>query len=159
MFGKGAINQFRPSDLISRVVEDDYIEFGKAVFQGHYDYGCTSVGLKFVGITVCDFETTQSGFFRYEQARLAVQGVINVEPEDDVDVGDPVCYTPSGNFSNTGTRIKGARFERTSIAGQVVPIYLHGVATDTFYKSCQEMRQAFGCLEDFVDDDAPEVLR
>lgn len=121
------------SNRITRTVEDAAgIGFGKAVFRGSGDHGCTgtpsAAGLGFAIATSAlgllpgaDADEYQ----QYDNAAIITEGEIVVSAAVAVADGEPVYITPAGlitNASSGNTLLTGWVFDRTTAAAGLVPV-------------------------------------
>lgn len=128
----GMLANGETGNRISRTVEDVAgIAFGKAVFQGATDHGCTAtVGGKFLGVTISDVgviptsATAPDVFPRYSTASLLDMGTIFVTASVAVTPNQPVYVTAAGAFTNvsTGNTLIPATFRETAAVGAPVRI-------------------------------------
>lgn len=131
----GMVNDGEESNRISRTVEDaTAIGFGKAVFRGATDHGCTlTPSANLLGITIANYaappvQLTGAEADSYPQlstAGILVQGVIWVVTSVAVTPAQPVYVTPAGVFTNvtaSNTILTGWVFDATAGIGAIVPI-------------------------------------
>lgn len=106
----GMIANAEDQNRISRTVEDAAgIAFGKAVFRGAGDHGCTATpaATKFLGVTIVDHGVpvlvagaNPDRYAQGETAGIMKRGVVWVTPAVAVSDGDQVYVTPAGAFTN-----------------------------------------------------------
>lgn len=118
---------------ISRTCEDSAgIAFGKAVFRGSGDHGCTATaGGQFLGITVVN-ETlglvagqTADQYQQYDDVAIATRGVIFVTAGEDVTDGAQAYVTSAGAIVDTSTSntiLTGWFFDQTVASGGIVKL-------------------------------------
>jgi hypothetical protein len=131
----GMIMNGEESNRISRTVEDaTAIPFGKAVFRGATDHGCTlTPSANLLGITIANYAAPAvpatgaeaDSYPQYSTAGILAQGVIWVVTSVAVTPGAQVYVTPAGLFTNvssSNTILTGWFFDATAGIGALVPI-------------------------------------
>lgn len=129
----GMIANGELQNRITRTCEDAAgIAFGRAVFRGAGDHGCTATpNANALGISVVDHGqvrlTGQAAdtYAQYDNVPIMQRGTIWVLAGAAVADGDPVYVTAAGAFTNvvTGnTALAGWQFDKTAASGAMVTI-------------------------------------
>lgn len=129
----GGIVNGEASNRITRTIEDAAgVGFGKAVFRGSGDHGCTKTpGTPLLGITMVDHGLvllpggTADTYPQYANVPICSDGNINVVAGANVADGDAVYVTAAGVFTNvstSNTALPGWVFDATRASGAIVPI-------------------------------------
>lgn len=129
----GMIANGETSNRISRTCEDAAgIGFGKAVFRGTDDHGCTATpGGQFLGITIAN-ETlgllagqTADTYAQYSNVAILTLGAIWVIAGEDMADGSQAYVTAGGAIVDTAsgnTILTGWFFDTTATSGNLVKI-------------------------------------
>lgn len=129
----GMIANAEVQNRITRTIEDAAgVGFGKAVFRGAGDHGCTATpSANLLGITIVDHgqvrRTGQAAdtYAQYDNVPILQRGTICVLAATSTADGDQVYVEPDGDFSNVAagnTALAGWRFDNTVAAGAIVRI-------------------------------------
>lgn len=125
----GFIYDQGPNELLSRIVEDAALKFGKPVTQGTADnavHPTTTGDTAIFGISVLDQSTLDDEFAVGSNARIITSGPVAVVAAATVAAGDPVhVVVATGTFTNTGgVAIAGALYESSGVSGDLVKVRL-----------------------------------
>lgn len=132
----GQVLNGETSNRISRTVEDATpIPFGKFVFDGAGDHGCTLTPTagKCLGVTIANMagvaatigQNADSGYGQYATAGIMTLGEIAVASSVAVNRRDQVYVTPAGlitNVASGNTICPGWTFDATIAAAGNVPV-------------------------------------
>lgn len=133
----GMVRNGETSNRISRTVEDAAgIAFGRFVFRGAGDHGCTATPAagKVLGVTIADHGVVPLPggvaadiYPQYYTAGIMGGGSIDVVAGVNVADGDPVFVTPAGVITNVdggGPNIRAGtwEFDETVAAGGIVGV-------------------------------------
>lgn len=129
----GMVANGETSNRISRTVEDSAgIAFGKAVFRGTGDHGCTATAAagKFLGVVIADvgqvpgLGETADTVAQYKTVAILNEGVIFVSASVAVNQGDAAYVTAGGAITNVATSNTAisAKFDGTISAAGIVPL-------------------------------------
>lgn len=131
----GQVLNGETSNRISRTVEDaTAIPFGKFVFRGAGDHGCTltPAANKTLGVTIANAAATSTtlgssadtGYSQYATAGIMTLGVMAVVSSVAVTQGDKVYVTSAGVITNVSTSNTdtGWVFDGTITAAGNVPV-------------------------------------
>lgn len=132
----GQVLNGETSNRISRTVEDATpIPFGKFVFDGAGDHGCTLTPAagKCLGVTIENHAATNltfganadTGYAQYGTAGIMTLGVMAVYASVAVNRRDPVYVTSAGLITNVATgntAAPGWTFDATTTAAGNVPV-------------------------------------
>jgi len=122
-WAEGMALNSEPHVIVSRIAEDiEGIGFGKVCVQGTADNQVvdSEVTVKFSGIAVLDPTQPADIYAQYSTVNVMKKGVIVVQANEAVGVGDLVYYTPAtGVLSKTATSntlIAGATWDSSTTA-------------------------------------------
>jgi len=131
----GQVLNGETSNRISRTVEDaTAIPFGKFVFRGAGDHGCTltPAASKVLGVTIANMAATtttlganaDTGYSQYATAGIMTLGVMAVAASVAVAQGDKAYVTSAGLITNVSTSNvdTGWVFDATITAAGNVPV-------------------------------------
>lgn len=129
----GMVANGETSNRLTRTCEDaGGIGFGKAVFRGSGDHGCTATaGGQLLGITIATpglglvAGQTADLYPQYENVAILTQGVIFVTAGEDVTDGAQAYVTSGGaivDSSSGNTILTGWFFDETVASGGIVKL-------------------------------------